>query len=120
MKLHLVFNSDRLKPYYGNVLTTQEASPEVVEEVEEWKVKEIRKRKKTSSSSSEEDSLNQRRNQDKISSIAMKLSENGNKDKELKNELWRMIGLMIQIIGQMERGKSVGKEPEKLVRTINK
>ena len=50
----------------------------------------------------------------------MKLSENGNKDKELKNELWRMIGLMTQIIGQMERGKSVRKGPEELVRTMNK
>ena len=31
-----------------------------------------------------------------------------------------MIGLMTQIIDQMERGKSVGKEPEELVRIINK
>ena len=46
MKLHLVFNFDRLKPYYGNVLTTQEASLKVVKEVEEWKVKEIRKKKR--------------------------------------------------------------------------
>ena len=43
MRLHPVFNFDRLKPYYEDVLTTQEASPEVVEGVEEWEVEEIRK-----------------------------------------------------------------------------
>ena len=31
-----------------------------------------------------------------------------------------MIGLMTQIIGQMEGGKSAGKGPEELVRTMNK
>ena len=35
MKLYPVFNSDRLKPYYENAFTIQEASPEVVEGVEE-------------------------------------------------------------------------------------
>ena len=44
MKIHPVFNTDRLKPYYGNAPTEQEANPEVVEGVEEWEVEEIRKK----------------------------------------------------------------------------
>ena len=50
----------------------------------------------------------------------MRLLKNGNKNKELKNELWRMIEFMIQIIGQIEKGKSTRKGSEKLVRTMNK
>ena len=45
MKLYSIFNSNRLKSYYENVSTIQETSLEVVEEIEEWKVKEIRKKK---------------------------------------------------------------------------
>ena len=51
------------------------------------KWKKYEKRKKTSSSSNKEDSLDQHGNQDKISLITMKLLENENKNKELKNEL---------------------------------
>ena len=52
---------------------------------EKWKKYE--KRKETDFSSNERDSLNQHENQERILFITIKLSENGNKDKELKNEL---------------------------------
>ena len=51
------------------------------------KQRKYEKRKEINSSSNREDSLNQYENQDKISFIMMKLLENGNKNKELKNEL---------------------------------
>ena len=50
----------------------------------------------------------------------MKLLESENKDKELKNELQRMIELMTQIIDQIEKGKSTKKELEKLIKIMNK
>ena len=45
MKLYLIFNIDRLKSYYENVLTRQEINSKVIEEIKEWKMKEIRKKK---------------------------------------------------------------------------
>ena len=35
MKVHLIFNIDRLKLYHENVPTKQETDPEVVEEIKE-------------------------------------------------------------------------------------
>ena len=51
------------------------------------KSKKYKKRKKTSFSSNKRDSSNQSENQDKISFIIIKLLENKDKNKELKNEL---------------------------------
>ena len=34
MKLHLVFNTDRLKLYYGNVSTEQKVNSKIVKEIE--------------------------------------------------------------------------------------
>ena len=50
-------------------------------------VTKYKKKKKTSFLSSKRDSSNQSENQDKISLITIKLSENEDKNKELKNEL---------------------------------
>ena len=46
MKIHLIFNTDRLKLYYEDVPTEQKVNSKVVEEIEEWEVKKIRKKKK--------------------------------------------------------------------------
>ena len=84
------------------------------------RLRKYRKRKKTSFSSSERDSSSQHENQDKISSITMKLFGNEDKNKELKNELWKMIKLIIQIISQIKERKSIKKGLEDIVRTMNK
>ena len=42
MKIHPVFNTDRLKPYYRDAPRKQGTDLEVVEGIEEWEVKEIR------------------------------------------------------------------------------
>ena len=46
MKIHSIFNTDRLKSYYGNVFTEQETYLEVVERIEEWEIEEIQKKKR--------------------------------------------------------------------------
>ena len=45
MKIHSIFNTDRLKSYYENVLTKQETYLEVIEEIEEWEIEEIQQKK---------------------------------------------------------------------------
>ena len=60
--------------------------------------RKYKKRKKIDFSLSKRDSSNQYENQDKISFITIKLSGNEDKNKELKNELQKMIKLIIQII----------------------
>ena len=51
------------------------------------KSKKYKKKKKTNFSLSKRDSLNQCKNQDKILLITIKLLENKDKNKELKNKL---------------------------------
>ena len=60
--------------------------------------KSRKKKKKKSFSLIKRDSLNNSRNKDKISLITIKLLRNKDKNKELKNELQRIIKLIIQII----------------------
>ena len=45
MKIHSIFNTDRLKSYYENVFTEQETYLEIIKEIEKWEIEKIQKKK---------------------------------------------------------------------------
>ena len=65
----------------------KEYTRKLLKKLKNKKLRKYKKRKKTSFLSSKRNLLNQSENQKKISLITMKLLENRNKNRELKNEL---------------------------------